>query len=386
MKTKNLISKNKKDEIFDLNDQYMLHIKQSHFHYDELQYSTIKRINQLIQPILRIQTNIFFKANYLLLSKFHEKHKNIFYLYGTVGSGKSFITNLIYKNLPVKHERKLRFSFYEFIDTLRSEINKINMSEQKENKNNFHFFIKQKLKNIHLLCIDEFHVLDISDAMIILEFFKVIVNMNKMIVIINSNRAPEDLYKDGIHRERFTPVIDLINKYSYVMMLSTKDYREFNINDLKYFINFSDNEIIKDKNDFYDFFIKNKPNNSKENPEHIDNLISSKKIQINKIQLENHQTYILFDFYEFFNQPLYAKNYQKFFQQCNIKKIYINNLTCIDEQDDLAKRFIAFIDIAYEMGIGLVIGSSVNLNQIYNQGKVLFEFERTISRINVLCR
>jgi cell division protein ZapE len=379
----------------DLAEQYMFYIRQTNLSYDDLQYKLIKKLEQDINPILKIQKSFFHKANYLFLKKFNQKHKHIFYLYGNVGSGKTFITNLIFRNLLIKKERKLRLSFYEFIDMLRSELNRLNLPDQNKdqkennfskNKETFRYFIKEKLRKIDLLCIDEFHVLDISDAMIILEFFKIIVSLPKMIVIINSNRAPDDLYKDGIHRERFLPVIDLINRNSHVMLLETKDYRESIGKDLKNFINFQDplNHEVKDQKDFYNLFEKFAEILVRE-VKFIEHCILTKKISF-KIIEKDFFSYIFIDFYDFFSKPLYAKNYQKFLKHFHVKKVYLSSISNLNGRDDLIKRFIAFIDVSYELGIGFVIGSSVSLDKIYTKGSMIFEFDRIISRINVLCR
>jgi cell division protein ZapE len=393
MKEKNHIKINEnKTKICDIADQYMFYIRQTNLDYDESQYILIKKIDFYINSILKLQNNFFLKANYLFLKKFNQSHKHIFYLHGNVGSGKTFITNLIFRTIPIKNDRKLRLSFYEFIDMLRNELNKINLSlneNQKNdsknlNKENFKEIIKRKLKNIDLLCIDEFHVLDISDAMIILEFFKVIAGFPKMIVIINSNRAPEDLYKTGIHRERFIPVIDLIKKHSHIMLLSTKDYRQSLAKNLKSFLNFGNDNRIKNQKDFYRLF-ENFAQSIGSEIKKIDHYILLKKINFDIIQNDS-ISYIYFDFCDFFSKPLYAKNYQKFLRHFCVKKIYINNLFNLDGHDDLVKRFIAFVDVAYELGIGFFIGSKVSLDEVYKKGSMIFEFDRIISRINVLCR
>lgn len=375
----------------DLADQYMFYIRQTNLTYDDLQYALIKKLDEYISPILKLQKSFFHKANYLFLKKFNQKHKHIFYLYGSVGSGKTFITNLLFRSLPIKAERKLRLSFYEFIDMLRNELNRLNLPENKKdesgkNKESFRNFIRQKLKKIDLLCIDEFHVLDISDAMIILEFFRIIVSFPKMIVVINSNRAPDDLYKDGIHRERFLPVIDLINKNSHVMLLETKDYREAIGRNLKNFINFEDffSYGIKGKKDFHGLFEEFALILVREIKK-IDYFILGKKISFEIIEKEMF-SYIFLDFRDFFSKPLYAKNYQKFLKHFHVKKVYLYGLFNLNGHDDLAKRLIAFIDVAYELGIGFVIGSYAPLYEVYTKGSMIFEFDRIISRINVLCR
>jgi cell division protein ZapE len=260
-----------------------------------------------------------------------------------------------------------------------------------QNKNNinkykFKEIIKNKLRDVQLLCIDEFHVLDISDVMIILEFFKIISNFHFMIVVINSNRSPEELYKNGIHRDRFAPVLDLINKNSHIIELNTKDYRLDVEKELINFINFNSKNFynINNHKEFNRLF-ENKAKN-------LNAKIENKKYNLLKLEIElecikkNDLVCIKIDFLSFFSKALYAKDYKDFFEALEIKKVYINNLINLDHHNDIIIRFIAFTDIAYEMNIYFIIGSNVSIYNIYVNGSLIFEFERIISRLNVICR
>ena len=366
-----------KTNIFDLGEKYMIHIAQIHFQYDEVQYEIAKKIGNLISGFLNSKKNFLSKANYLLYTvlKAKQKYKNIFYLYGSVGSGKSFLTNLILKLFPSQENEKVRLNFYQFIDNLRSNIN-LNISTTRSGSLNE--MIKKQFENIKLLCIDEFHVLDISDAMMIKEFFLAAISMKDMIVIINSNREPSELYKNGIHVERFLPVIEIIEKESYVMNLSTHDYRSQYEDILKYYF-LKSNDI-----DIFEIFNKNLKN--KDSVKKIDYTILSQKINFYIIEHSEYNNQIFIEFNEFFTKPLYAKNYHNFLLHFKVKKIYINNIPILDGLDNEVKRFISFIDTIYEMSIRAVISASSIPEELYRKGKLVFEFERTISRIRMLSR
>lgn len=374
------------DEL-NLAQQYMLNIKKLNFYYDEQQYEAALKIGNLITNMLKVQKNIFSKTNYLLTNKFSTvKKKRIFYIYGSVGSGKSFLTTLIIKYFPSR--RKLKLSFYNFIENLRAQTNKT-LAGNNSTKDNLAAIIKKELKNIDLLCIDEFHILDIADATMLIEFFKVLIQMPNIIVIINSNRAVEDLYKEGIHKERFIPAMELIKENAHIIALSTKDYRSHMKEIPGHYFVIGKNKTIKQPSDLLKLFnneagsriIQSINYNILSQPI---NFFTYEDESVN--ELTKNTKIAFFEFENLFSQPFYANNYQKLLGHFNFKKIYLNNIPKLDNENDKAKRFIAFIDVAYEIGLTMTISSYFNYDELYNVGKVAFEFERTISRIKVLCK
>ena len=362
---------------FDLSALYLEHTNNQNFHYDEEQYRVVREINESINCVLQEKKfSSFFKNVFL------NRNTKAFYLYGSVGSGKSFVTNLVFKHFPeMDGRKKVRFTFYNLIDELRYQANSIIASNEAYRNAVVHNIIKKKFSGIALLCIDEFHILDITDATMIGEFLKIIFKNNNMVILINSNRHPADLYKDGIHKERFYPIIELIKQNSNIIHLTTKDYRNY-LKDFprNYFV-FSKSCLIKNSDDFMQKYLNDNYNKC----ENHEITIASKRI---KFMLNTHFTYKVayFEFHDLFDEPFYAKNYQTIMNNIELRKVFINNIPKLDGNDDWSKRFIAFVDVAYENSVHLVLSSSFGFEELYTKGKMVFEFSRTLSRINVLCQ
>ncbi len=368
------------NDSFDLTKIYMMYLEKYRLHYDEKQYHAVSVINHHLEKIVK-KEKIFDKIKKNLFAK---NIKNIFYIYGSVGSGKSVITNLIYRNFPASYKKKTRITFYNLIDELRVKINATISQQNNEKKMSNHQILtnilRAEFRNLSLVCIDEFHILDIADAMIIGDFISILTKSINTTVIINSNRHPSDLYKNGMHKDRFESTIKLLLDKSYLIHLSTNDYRShFRDFPKNYFI-FGQNDAIKNEKDFYQFFVE----------ESFNKIIKKKTSILSqeiKFFLYDNPKYTMgyFNFNDLFNKPLYATNYEHLIRKFSFKKIFINDIPKFDGNDNLAKRFIAFIDVAYESNVTLVLSSHIHFDELYTNGLVIFEFGRTVSRIRTLC-
>ena len=144
------------------------------------------------------------------------------YIYGSVGRGKSMLMNYFFNLLKIE---KSYFHFNDFMQKIHKNLHQIRI----QNKNKDHILqitINKILKNSKILCLDEFQVYDIVDAMILSDIFKYIFK-KKITVIFTSNSYPADLYKDGLQRQYFLQFINnIILKECKILNLDGyQDYR-----------------------------------------------------------------------------------------------------------------------------------------------------------------
>ena len=158
------------------------------------------------------------------------------YLYGDVGTGKSFLMDMFYSNCRV-NGGKCRVHFHEFMQDFHRQLHDFKEQQIRENGRESHLALTSEkdaivqvskqiaLSNL-LICFDEFHVTDIADALILSHIFETFYKSGS-VVFATSNHAPENLYMNGLNRMFFLPFISLITTHSRVIDISSSvDYRK----------------------------------------------------------------------------------------------------------------------------------------------------------------
>ena len=177
-----------------------------------------KEIMQFCRQLaISIRPNTFFAKIKNLFYK--KKFPNGVYMHGSVGSGKTMLMKMFYEEVPVAKEF---IHFQKFMQGLHIKHHQLQTNSTRR--------IVQKLtSNIaskaQVICIDEFEIKDITDAMIIMQLFRHLAK-HGVFIFLTTNIMPDDLYKDGLQRESFLPFIEMIKQNFQILHLDTdKDYR-----------------------------------------------------------------------------------------------------------------------------------------------------------------
>jgi|TARA_B110000259_G_scaffold85303_1_gene99429 cell division protein ZapE len=301
---------------------------------------------------------------------FSPKKPQSLYIYGQVGRGKSMLMSYFF-NL-IKKDKKY-FHFNDFVQTIHRELHNIRSDSSRKN-NVLEITINNILGGAKVLCLDEFQIHDIVDAMILSDVFKYIFKKH-ILVIFTSNSHPLSLYKDGIQRQYFLEFVKdtLLNECQILSLDGKRDYRSSNVN--------LDNNFLYPINNF----------NKKLFNQVLEGSLSGAKMEIwtkcvlgRKITIkDSHHNIALIDFENFFGDNLGVVDFIEICKYFNI--IFIKNIPELgNHYNNETKRFISFIDEAYENNIKLVILSQNSIDKIYHDGLLSDLFQRTASRLRQL--
>jgi len=142
------------------------------------------------------------------------------YLYGGVGTGKTMLMDMFYEQLP-ESWRKKRIHFHDFM----LDVHRL-LQKQKGVSDPLDAVANDISSEAILLCLDEFMVTDVADALILNRMFRHLFNKG-IILVSTSNRAPDHLYEGGLQRNLFLPFISLLKERCIVHEIgSSTDYRK----------------------------------------------------------------------------------------------------------------------------------------------------------------
>ena len=336
-----------------LMEQYEQYIEDHSISDDPLQRQII---NQL-QNVLSAQESTWLTK---LLSK---KHTAIgMYIYGPVGVGKTFLMDLFYN---FSHEvKKARFHFHHFIQYIDAQLR-----ELQGNPNPMHIIANKLVQQVRILCLDEFFVKDLADAMILQELLHIL--LNKGVVLVATSNVPVDsLYQDGLHREQFLPTIDLLKEHCQICPLTgERHYRVGrHVSTKMYFSHASEDNINQFNVEFNQCA-----------GEILD--LKTLNIQNRAVKVEKcgeHAVWFKFD--EICNVPRCSLDYLELSNRYPI--IFVSDIPVLTPDDLVAVTlFMHFIDIMYDRKIKLILFAAGPISGLYPEGPLLNEFQRTLSRL-----
>ena len=198
---------------------YDLNVQSGDLFPDAVQKKIVTSLQELTNRIITPPESV---KSGLLAGLFQPKAKHTakqgLYIHGSVGRGKSFLMDAFFLNLPKKD--KLRVHFHGFMQHFHIDMKKLEGQQDALTQ------AANKLADkFGLICFDEFHVSDIADAMILGRILEILFDRGTVLVM-TSNYKPDDLYPNGLARDRFLPAIKLINERLEICSLDgDTDYR-----------------------------------------------------------------------------------------------------------------------------------------------------------------
>ena len=321
---------------------------------------------RVIENFSALESKLSSSKKTTFLKNFLKKRKKLkgIYLWGNVGRGKTFIMDTFFSSLEFKE--KIRLHYHHLMRKVHKDL-----KSYKNKKNPIRLITDSISRGARVICIDEFFVEDIADAMILSELLAGLIEKN-VTLVITSNSHPQELYKKGLQRDRFIKAIDLLVENTAILNIgSGPDYRlKNNLMDIKF------NSIHNEESDhsLKKFFHTKTPIGVSDN-DFI--LINDRRIEI----VIKAKTIIWFDFIQICGTARSIDDYiaiAREYQNVIISKVPILD----DERENEARRFISIIDEFYERKVKLVLTTDTYYKKLYQGKKLNFEFERTKSRLS----
>ena len=327
----------------------------------------------VLQPLQHLLDNLVAAINYQqrgaitqYLFPLPEPCRSL-YLFGEVGSGKSMLMALFYQACPFQQKRRVHFNVFML------EVHAfIHEWHQQAHAGNVMLALAKKIRSSQLLlCIDEFHVTDIADAMIMERLFSHLFNSG-LIVVITSNRHPDDLYQGGLQRAQFVIFTQLLLRVATIVKLDSKnDYRQTFLQDLEPSYYYPLNKAA-------DHFVL----------KHYQRCTNFAPLQAGVLEVlgrkvlltATHDGVALTSFDQLCVHALGVVDYLQMALQFNV--VILEGIPKLSaEKRNEAKRFMALIDTLYEHKVTLFCTAEVSPQDIYIEGDGAFEFRRTSSRL-----
>jgi cell division protein ZapE len=294
------------------------------------------------------------------------------YIWGPVGRGKSMLMDLFFDDAPVA--RKRRVHFHEFMlevhDRLHRRREELAAKGAPPEADTIVPIGQAIARETRLLCFDEFQVTNIADAMILGRLFETLFDEG-ITVVATSNRAPDDLYKDGLQRDRFLPFIELLKQRLEILELGGgHDYRMDRLRELDVFLT----PLGAWANAKLDEAFRALAGGADGEPRVL-------RTQGRDVDVPRAAPGVAMAHYlDWCARPMGAADFLCIADHFHTVIVADVPKMGPDSQDKAA-RFVTMIDTFYEKKVKFICSAAAAPDKLYVEGDGAFEFQRTVSRL-----
>ena len=342
-------------------ERYQADVAQGGFHNDAGQQQAVGRLqglyNSLVCPV--VTTPAWLR----LFSKKTPPLRGL-YLWGGPGRGKTYLMDCFYESLPEATGRRVHFHRYmlevhEALDGLTRITDPLDV------------VAGQQASQCRVLCLDEFHVTDVADAMLLTGLLTGLFRRG-VVLVATSNTAPDALYPDGLQRQRFLPAIDQLKTHCQVFELNGKqDFR------LEHLQHGSIYQIISGRpaRDWLNTRLRDlAPLSGKHGKTRLS--LAGRSLAVRALAGD----IVWVEFAELCEQPHSVRDYLELAREFHTLLLEAVPLMT-EEQDEAARRFIHLVDALYDHNVNLVVTAAAPPEQLYTGHRLQDAFARTASRL-----
>ncbi len=331
---------------------------------DTAQEAIVAELARLQQ---QLQANTARKRSFLDYFRFRDTRQPTYvrglYIWGGVGRGKTFLMDLFFESLNV--DAKKRIHFHRMLHDVHSRLARLGNIEDPLDQ-----VADAIAADTKILCFDEFYVSDIADAMLLGRLLEGLFRRG-VTLIATSNSAPDELYRDGLQRQRFLPAIEALKQHCHIIhMDSGMDYRLRLLQQAGTFLTPADESSTRKLQHYFD-----ESASSQVRTNHA-LTVNGRDIQARACA----KGIVWFEFDQICDGPRSQNDYieiARWYPTVIVSGVPILNAS----SEDQARRFIALVDEFYDRRVKLILSAAAQIDALYRGTRLEFEMDRTISRL-----
>jgi cell division protein ZapE len=340
---------------------YQLGVSNSEWQFDEAQFRACHVLDRIHSELIETQQHNLWDK---LRAHFSDETPvRGLYLWGSVGRGKTFLTDLLIESLPaVPHKR---WHFHRFMVEMHARMRAL--PDTSDTLRRIAHALRQECR---LLVLDEFFVTDIADAMILGRLFERLI-AEGVCVVTTSNIEPSGLYKDGLQRARFLPTIAMVEQHCEVHKLeSAQDYRTRQLMQAAIYLTPLNAENDAELEHRFHSLRAHTP------LEKSPLIINERTIQTRLLA----EGMALFEFSALCETARSAADYVEIAR--DFHTVFLAGVpTLSDEKLDAAQRFVYLVDEFYDRNVNLILTATAQPTELYQGIKLQLAMARTVSRL-----
>jgi cell division protein ZapE len=285
------------------------------------------------------------------------------YIHGGVGRGKSFLMDCFFQSVPLR--RKTRLHFHEFMREVHREL-----QELKGTANPLDELGRRVSRRFRLICFDEFHIADVTDALILHRLLESLF-ANRVSIVTTSNFHADALYPNGLHRDRILPAIELLkDRLEVIAVDGSTDYRRRTMERVQRYhwplgpaaeaaLSEAFEQLAEVRDEDPVLYIEQREITARRKAGGV----------------------VWFDFKWLCGGPRSQNDYLEIASRFHT--LILSNVPQMQPRmASEARRFTWLVDVLYDRRVKLIMSAEVTPEQLYLEGPLAHEFPRTVSRLN----
>ena len=286
------------------------------------------------------------------------------YLWGGVGRGKSMLMDLFTEAVAIRAKRRVHF--HAFMQDIHKGMH---AARKTGSEDPIADVAAAVTREVRLLAFDEMQITDITDAMVVGRLFEKLFQAG-VVIVTTSNRAPDDLYKNGLTREVFLPFIALMkDRLQVVELESPNDYRQHRLQGAQVYFHPAGTARGHIQS-IWDDLTGGDAGQTLRLP------VNGREVELPRFANGVGRA----SFWELCARPLGPADYLAIAQA--VRVLVLEDIPQLSASNyNEAKRFVTLIDALYEAKVRLICSAADTPEQLYVEGTGSFEFERTASRL-----